>query len=190
MGVLEQELTAQGAVGIRATKQNTIWHDDGGSATFLEEVDHEPNEEQLALGGDGGFAFALAGETLAVLAEVALIHAAGEGRVGEDVVIGAAFVVRQSLAECVELVDFGRFQIVEDEVHPRDADHGAVVVVAVEEATEIVLLTFGPHGQDIVRRAVPFEAEHVGVGAVGFPLQQGVEQEAAGAAGGIEDGFA
>lgn len=80
-GVFKEELAAQFAVSLGAAEENAIRHDDGGTATDLEQVEHEPDEEQLALGGDGGFAFALAGKALAVLAEVALVHAAGEGRV-------------------------------------------------------------------------------------------------------------
>ena len=41
-----------------------------------------------------------------------------------------------------------------------------------------------------MRGAVPFEPEVFGVGVVGLPLEEGIEQEAAGAAGGIEDGLA
>ena len=58
----------------------------------------------------------------------------------------------------------------EEEVHPRDADHGAVVVVAPEEGAEIVLLALGPNGQDIVRCPVPFEAEDLLVRVLGFPI--------------------
>jgi hypothetical protein len=110
-----------------------------------------------------------------------------KGGIGEDVVVGAAFVVVEALAEGIELVDLGRFQIVEDEVHPGDADHGAVVVVAVEEAVEIGCLPSGQTGRTSC--GVPSHSRRSTSRGrcVGLPMQEGIEQEAAGAAGGIED---
>ena len=105
--------------------------------------------------------------------------------VGQDVVVGAAFVILEPFAEGIKLVDLGSFHVVQNEVHPGDADHGAVIIVAAKKAAEIVLFAFGPDWKDIVGCAIPFETEHVLAGMFGLPLQKGIEQEASGAAGGI-----
>ena len=62
-----------------------------------------------------------------------------------------------------------RLQVVENKVHPSDANHCPVVVVAMEEAAEIVVFAFGPDGKDVMGCAVPFETQHIFIGMLGLP---------------------
>ena len=185
-GVLEQQLPAQRPVGLGAAEEHAVRHDDGGAAAVFQQVEHEPDEQQLALQGLGGVAAALAREASGLVAEVVGIDAAGEGRVGENIAVMAALICAKPFAEGVELVDLRRVKVVQHQVHPGDADHGAVVIVAAEQAAEVVLGIFRPDRKHCVGRTVPFETQGLAIGVVCLPLHQGVDEESAGTTGRVQ----
>jgi len=77
----------------------TTVYNDGGTPADFKQVEHEPDEEQLALGGYLTASALRIRESPFFLTEVTLVHAAGKRRVGEDIIVGTAFIIIEPFAQ-------------------------------------------------------------------------------------------
>ena len=112
-------------------EQHALRHDDAGGAALFQQAVDVLDKQQLGLGG----------AKRQVFVDVALVDAAGKGRVGHDDVVLGLFV--EALAQGVLVVDLRLVDAVHHQVHQPQAHHGAVDVVAVERALQDGLRFFG-----------------------------------------------
>ena len=166
--LLEKFLLDAGADAI--AEQRAVGDDDGrargascGRGLALELAHDELQKQQSGLGG------------LLVLGEVALdafFLFAAEGRIGEDDVHAVLFAdFRQFVAEGVAGVDLRRIEAVQEQIHLAE-QIGQRLGFTAEDGALLQDFPVGD-GLDLL-----------------FKVLEGFDEEAAGAAGGIEDGFA
>jgi hypothetical protein len=76
--VLGEQFAAQAHVGVGVAEQHALGNDDRAAPADFQQVEHQPQKQQLALVGEGVvFLLALvggAGEKLAVLLQVVAVH--------------------------------------------------------------------------------------------------------------------
>src|SRR6266702_2402616 len=85
--VIRQQFAAQADVGIRVGEEHTLGNDDGAPTSDIQQIEHQPAEQQLALVGNYLFlAFALRRRTreqVDVLFQVDAVDSAGKRRIGQ-----------------------------------------------------------------------------------------------------------
>ena len=131
-------------------------------------------------------------------ADIALVDAAGEGRVGQHHIkflvqiaaLGDALV--EDAAQAVGIANVRVLQPVLDQVHPAQAHHGAVEVEAMQVVAAQLLVLVGRQAvaDGVDGRAVSRKAQDVRAGVAFQDVLVGVDQKAAGAAGRVADAFA
>ena len=93
--MLGEQFAAQALVGIGVAEQYALRNDDCTASADLQQVEHQPQEQQFAFVGDGVvFLFAFVGgarEQLAVFFQVVSVHRAGKRRIGQHKVVGFRF---------------------------------------------------------------------------------------------------
>ncbi len=163
-GVFDEHLS-QVFVGGLALEDDALGDDDAGAAGGREVLSHVVHEEDFA-------ALGLDGEALVGLDAAFRGH---EGRVGEDDV--GEFVPALLGGEGVVFVDVRIGEAVEVEVHQGEPHHVGRDVVALEVLGEAAFLV----GRQF--------AVALGVGVGAEDVLVGGDEEAGGAAGGVEDGL-
>ncbi|MNL17582.1 hypothetical protein D3C87_1386840 [compost metagenome] len=201
--VLGQQLAAQADMSISSAEQHALRNDHCATAAHAQQVEHQPQEEQLALVGDA-FILLLATtadtwEQQGIGLEVPTVHRAGEGGVGQDEVVGFRFqqsldwTLTFALAECVTLQQMRVGHVMQHQVHPPDARHRAVVVQADEVGAVVngfVLLTRGCGTVSTVRGTVPFKHYILLRRVLAHQVLLRTEEEAARAGRGVDNSLA
>ncbi len=163
-------------------EQHPLRYDDAAGAALFQQAVEVLDKEQLGLGGGKG----------EVLVDVALVDAAGKGRVGHDDVVFGLFDV--AFAEGVLVVDLGLVDAVHHQVHQPQAHHGAVDVVAEEGGLQNGLRLFGEtrrhRGADKAVLVGPQIFFACLFRQLGDDVLIGPQQKAAGTAGRIGDAVA
>ena len=159
--LLFDEHAAQLLVRLAGAEEHAVRHDDRRAAARLEQTQEERQEEQLGLLG--------LDHSLEILGDVLVVERSGKGRIGQHqgvLLILAGVVLRERVAA----LDVGVLDAVQQHVHAADAEHGAVVLKAVEEPVMEVLVQLGVGEElgDVLAQV--FARDH---------------QEAAGAGGGV-----
>ena len=170
--------------GTAAAEEHALRDDDAGGAAGLQQGEDALGKEQLGLGG----------VELEAFVDVALVDAAGEGRIGHDDVVVA--LLGEALAEGVLVIDMGIVDAVHHEIHEGEADHGAVEVEAVQALLQNVFVVL----RELAADAGADEAVFVGLEFLALPglfhrqlgdnVLVGIKEEFCGAAGGIADAVA
>ena len=102
-------------------EQHALRHDHAGGAAYFQQAVDVLDKQQFGLGG----------AQLQVFVDVALVDAAGKGRVGHHDVVFGFFGV--ALAEGVLVIDVRLVDAVHHQVHQPQAHHGGVDVVTIQE---------------------------------------------------------
>ena len=170
-------------MGVGGAKQHAVRHDDGGAAAVLKQAQEEVQEQDLGL---------LALDRQRGV-NVRGVDCALEGRVGEDHVVGPLFV--EGLGKSIGVAEVGRGDAVEHQVHAADAEHGhAGVGIEAGEGpglAELVILPCVELARRSGRGEALFVVGEVARVGVGFKdVLPGVDEEAAGAGGGVADALA
>ena len=180
--VFLDELLADIDVGVGGAKQHAVGNDDGGAAAILEQAQEEVQEQDLGLLD--------LGRQRRVY--VARVDRAFEWRIGENNVVAALF--GESLGKSIGVMKVRSGEAVEHEVHAADPEHGHAGV-GVEAGKGLGLAEFPfvwrefAAGQAVgLALLVVGEVARVGVGFK--EVLPGIDEEAAGAGGRVDDALA